>query len=66
MGLSFEHDHDEDDSAISEPDKLCVGVIMNEVGPIVVGEMVYMGKDPEGVMVPMECLDAMFMSSMWS
>lgn len=39
---------------------------MNEVGPIVVGEIVYKGKEPEGVMEPIDCLDAMFISSMWS
>lgn len=52
IGLSLEH-HDEDDSATSEPERLCVGVIMNDVGPIVVGEIVYMGKAPEGVRDPM-------------
>jgi hypothetical protein len=62
----LEHDHDDEESAISEPDRLWVGVIMNEVGPIGVGEMAYMGKDPEGVMEPMECLDTMFISSIWS
>lgn len=39
---------------------------MNDAGPMAVGEIVYMGKVPEGVMDPMDCLDAMFMSSICS
>lgn len=45
MGLSL-HDHDDDESAISEPERLCVGVIMKEPGPMAAwGEMVYMLKE---------------------
>jgi hypothetical protein len=66
MGLSLKYDHDDEHSAISELDRLWVGVIVNEVGTIVVGDMAYVGKDSEAVMEPMEFLDAMLISSIWS
>lgn len=63
IGLSLEH-QDEEDSATSEPERLCVGVIMKEPGPIVVvGEMAYIGKEADGVIDSIDCLDAMFISS---
>lgn len=41
--------------SISEPDRLCVGVIMKDVGPRAAsGEMVYIGNVLEGVSEPME------------
>ena len=55
MGLSLTHDHEEAASVISEPDRLCVGVIMKDDGPMAVwGEIVYIGNDPEGVMEPID------------
>lgn len=55
MGLSVGHAH-ELLSPMSEPDRLCVGVIMKDVGPMAVsGESVYMPKELEGVRAPIEC-----------
>jgi hypothetical protein len=63
MGLSLVRDHDEEESAISEPDMLCVGVIMYDVGPIAVsGEIVFIPNECDGVIVPMEWWEARFMS----
>lgn len=65
MGLLSAHDHDDELSAISEPERLCVGVIMKEPGPIAAwGEIVYMLKELEGVREPMEWCEGMFMPSM--
>ena len=36
MGLSLAEDHEEEDSATSDPERLCVGVIINDVGPMAV------------------------------
>lgn len=66
MGLSAGIDHDAEESAMSlPPERLRVGVIMYDWGPIAAsGEMVVMPKDREGVMVPMGVCPGMFMGNM--
>lgn len=67
MGLSLAQDHDDEVSAHSEPERLCVGVMMKDEAPRAwSGEMAYMPNEFEGVNEPIEPWCAMFISNMFS